>query len=305
MSLLLLGSVIAFLAFPGLAHRWCRRLIPSTWARLSTVSLIVGLAGLEVSLILIGVPSALNLFHVPELVLACRRLFGFPAPGGGLVGWSALALASVLPIALTVAWRRSAASAAGMQVDAWLGDHSARGSVTVVMLPTDSVVAYSVARPTPQVVVSRGLSDQLDPGEVEAVVRHELSHLEHRHPSLLIAVNAIEQVLPVLRRSTRSLRHALERWADEDAAASGPRARAAVHDALERVAASLAVDPAVAAFANVETVGDRLDALAEPSVAAFSVPIASRGATAAVLALLGLWMVQAFEVVSIIGSCLK
>lgn len=302
---MLLVSAIGFLALPGLARPWCRRLIPSTWARLSMVSLAGGLAGLEASLILIGVPSALKVFEVPDLVLACRRLFGAPAPGGSVVGWFALALAALVPFALTLAWRRSAAAAAGMQVDPWLGDHSTRGGVTVVMLPTDLMVAYSVARPTQQVVVSQGLSDRLAPGEVEAVVHHELSHLRHRHPSLLIAVNAIECVLPILRPSTISLRHALERWADEDAAASGPRARAAVHDALARVAASLAIEPAVAAFANVETIGDRLDALATRPVAPASpMPIASQVATAAVLVLLGLWMVQALEVVPILGSCL-
>ena len=170
MSLLLFGSAIGLLAFPRLARRWGRRMHPCDWARLSVLALIAGAAGLEVSLALIGLPTALKAFGVSGLVLACRRVFGELAPGGSVVGWSAAVSASLLPIAMTVAWRRAAAAAAGMHVESWLGEHSARGDVKVVLLPTDATIAYSVARPTRQVVLSQGLRDRLVPDHLEAVV---------------------------------------------------------------------------------------------------------------------------------------
>ena len=302
------GSAIGLLAFPRLARRWGRRMRPCDWARLSVLALIAGAAGLEVSLALIGLPTALKAFGVSGLVVACRRVFGELAPGGSIVGWSAAVSAALLPLATTVAWRRAAATAAGMQVESWLGEHKARGDVKVVLLPTDATIAYCVARPTQQVVLSQGLRDRLVPDHLEAVVRHELSHLRHRHATLLVAANAAVRVLPVLRPSTKSLRDAFERWADEDAAASGPRARAAVHDALARVAATLAVEPVVAAFANVDTLVDRLDALAAappvPSFAGwFSTHAALGGAAAVAAPALGAWVVEARMMASLVGFC--
>jgi hypothetical protein len=63
-----------------------------------------------------------------------------------------------------------------------------------------------------------------------------------------------------VRRSTDALRCALERWADEEAAAGARRGRESVRAALVRVIQATAT-PDVAAFVSLGTVVERLQAL--------------------------------------------
>lgn len=86
--------------------------------------------------------------------------------------------------------------------------------------------AHAVSRTITQrgrVIVSTAMLDLLDEEERAAVVAHERAHLRHAHGAF-VAVAAIAVALnPVLGPVRVDLRFALERWADEDAAATTSR----------------------------------------------------------------------------------
>jgi beta-lactamase regulating signal transducer with metallopeptidase domain len=54
--------------------------------------------------------------------------------------------------------------------------------------------------------------------ERRALLAHERSHLTHRHAWWVLAADLATAVNPLLGPTTRAIRHATERWADEDAA---------------------------------------------------------------------------------------
>ena len=149
------------------------------------------------------------------------------------------------------------------------------------------------------------LSDHLD-----AVLRHEAVHLTCGHHRYLLWAGALEHafaIVPFARRSTKALRAALERWADEWAAGAATSSRATVRSALVEVT-RVQVDPAVAAFSAAETLMERLDALGsdppQPSLlrrAALYLPCLAAG-TAVVVAL-GLWAGQARWVLAMAAHC--
>jgi Zn-dependent protease with chaperone function len=57
----------------------------------------------------------------------------------------------------------------------------------------------------------------LEPDERRALLAHEQAHLRHRHDRYLL-IGKLAAGLPVLTPLAAQQRHALERWADEDAA---------------------------------------------------------------------------------------
>jgi beta-lactamase regulating signal transducer with metallopeptidase domain len=77
----------------------------------------------------------------------------------------------------------------------------------------------------------------LRPDEVQVLLAHEHSHLRHRHAWWMMAARVCAAANPMLTGVVRAAGHAVERWADEDAArAVGDRrlvartlARAALH----------------------------------------------------------------------------
>jgi Zn-dependent protease with chaperone function len=91
---------------------------------------------------------------------------------------------------------------------------------------TEGVVLLDDARPdafaTPgrhgRIVVTSGLMDVLGPAERTALIAHERSHLRHRHAWWILTVDIAVAANPLLRRAARASTHAVERWADEDAA---------------------------------------------------------------------------------------
>ncbi|GAA1439138.1 M56 family metallopeptidase [Nocardiopsis tropica] len=70
------------------------------------------------------------------------------------------------------------------------------------------------------VLVSRGMMRMLSREELQVVFRHEHSHLRHGHHVYTVLGAFSAAVFPPLNSLHSSLRLALERWADEDAAAA-------------------------------------------------------------------------------------
>lgn len=308
MTLVLLGAAVVMLTLPAFGRLVGSRLDPAEWARLLAAMLLVGFAALELALVLLALPTVLAAAGVPELASACRRLLGELAPGGISVGWSAAVLAVVLPVRAAWGTRAARRVTGEMHVEEWFGRHEARDGVEVVVLPAPHVLAYSVHATPAQVVISDGLVDTLAPDELAAVLRHELAHLRHGHQRYLVLAAALEHAVPFATPSTRPLRAALERWADEHASGASPERRASLRAALLRVTDAMVGAPPVAAFTTAGTVLERAAALEQPRVASSCfrrvvayLTIASLAAT--VVAALVVWIAEAHMMLAMAGFC--
>jgi Zn-dependent protease with chaperone function len=304
MAPVLFIAAICLLGLPGAARRFGRRLDPAEWSRFSVAALAAGAVLLEISVLLYAAPTVLRAAGVPHLADLCERALGAVLPGGAVLGWPAAAMAILFPILTGVGAGRARRAQQRVQVEPWLGDHHRADGYDLIVLPTGQILAFSVGGPTPQIVISQGLVDTLSHEEVDAVVRHEAAHLEHRHQRLLLLASALEQGLPLarfLRRSTTALRTGLERWADETAAGASHFSRNVLRGALVGVCAA-AVHPAVAAF-SAEALVERLDALdSGPPRPSPSRRLVTYGPAlligVVVLGALGMWRVEAVHLVA-------
>lgn len=264
MGLLLLLSGLGLLALPAITWRPARQLAPDRFARLSAGALACGAAVVELATILHAGPTVLRAIGAPALASVCERMLGPLAPGGAWAGWMAAAAAVIMPVLAWVGTSRARAAARDIHLEPGIGQRAAFGDHELVVLPIDQPMAVSVAhRGSHQIIVSERLIRILSPLELDAVLRHEAAHLDHRHQRFLILAAALEHGLafiPTVRPSTGALRVALERWADEEAAGETAPTRDAVRSALLGVTWAL-VNPELAAFSAADTVLERLRAL--------------------------------------------
>ncbi len=91
-------------------------------------------------------------------------------------------------------------------------------SENLQVLDTPRPTAYAVPGRPGHIVVSVGMLRALPAPERRVLLAHERSHLERGHHRYLHAVELAAAAAPVLRCLKRQVRHATERWADEDAA---------------------------------------------------------------------------------------
>src|SRR5581483_4745475 len=242
MGLVLLLAGVTLLALPGAARRLGQRLQPAEWARLSLISLVVGAVAAEAALVLMAAPTALRAAGVHMLAAACERVLRPLTPGGPGTAWASTAAAILVPALAAVGAVRARRTQRHSHIEPWLGRHASRGDHDLVVLPTATPLAVAVGGAHPQIVISEGLEEALSPGELEAVLRHEAAHLTHSHHRYLLCAGAVDQAfgwIPFARRSTKVLRVALERWADEAAAGTAPGPRAEVRSALLEVTRAL------------------------------------------------------------------
>jgi len=170
---------------------------------------------------------------------------------------SLLAFTVIARIPLVAAHGHWAASAVGPKehVPAWIGvlaiaciaaiaanalrtlDNYRRGLGHALRLQlTNSGEIITVADPDPfayacrawpfrpgVIIVSDGLQQTLDANQRAAVLAHEHSHLRHQHNLYELVALFTSALNPLLRPIEREIRFSLERWADEDAAASQGR----------------------------------------------------------------------------------
>lgn len=109
------------------------------------------------------------------------------------------------------------------------------------------------------VVLSRGLRSTLERNELQVVIAHEQAHLRHQHHRYLAASAVCAATVPALRRLDANLRFAVERWADEDVAAT-VRDRRFVAHTIARVALPSRGSSAIPALSDVG-VAARVEAL--------------------------------------------
>ena len=139
--------------------------------------------------------------------------------------------------------------AAAVAAFTWIGQDAATGRAarrvvlfgdpgSLVVLDSDMPDAFTTPEATGRIVVTRGMLRALPADERAALLAHERSHLSHRHAWWATAADLAARANPTLVPTARTLRNAVERWADEDAAARlGDRrlvARALARAALAR-----------------------------------------------------------------------
>ena len=250
------------LVLPGLTRRLGRRLDPAEWSRLCLAALVAGAVVVEVAAVLYSLPVVFRSFGVTSLAEACERTFEVLLHGDADLGWFAVAIAACLPMVavrgLLGGRRLHATVRAGVP---GAERHVAPG-YDLVVVPTETPLAVAVDGREPLVVISQGVRARLSEPEFDAVVRHEAAHLKYRHQRYLLVAAALDglAIVPGLRRSLAALRAALERWADESAAAGPGGSRRAVRQALVGMTTA-SLGPAASQFSAADSVLERLDAL--------------------------------------------
>lgn len=209
-----LVATVAWLLSAGCAPTLARRLPPATATRLLTATATAVAGGGTALALLVALPWFAQL---PALVTlgpwsgsALRAALPVPGPVAVTLAVAALAAAAH---ATTRAVRRTLAMIAVRRACADL-PHTDRLSV----LGSDRPEAFSTPPPAGRIILSSGLIERLAPAELRVVLAHEGSHLQHGHAWYVFTADLAAAANPLLRPIARSVRHTVERWADEDAA---------------------------------------------------------------------------------------
>lgn len=143
----------------------------------------------------------------------------------------------------------------------------------LVVTPRASTGAYALPGRPGRIVVSQPLLSELSAGQRRALLAHERAHLEYGHHWHLAVVTITTAVNPLLFGLRRATEQAVERWADEEAAAEVGDRRL-VASTLEAAAVFLGPRPSLALAAAANTVPARVAALLAPPPQRRSVPMA-------------------------------
>jgi Zn-dependent protease with chaperone function len=156
--------------------------------------------------------------------------------------WSTQKLHATDPIPVAVAIMctvlvTAAAASLGYDTGRRLrGVRAVRAAVRLHTGPGDVIVvdderpdAFATPGRHGRIVVTSGLMNALTPPEQRVILAHERSHLRHRHSSWLAVMHAVTGANPLLRRTAHAIGRAVERWADEDAAAAVGDRRLVAH----------------------------------------------------------------------------
>ena len=133
---------------------------------------------------------------------------------------------------------------------------------SLVVLDNERPDAFATPGASGRIVVTTALLRALTAQERRALFAHENSHLAHRHAWWLLAAELAVATNPMLGPTVRAIEHAVERWADEDAAQAVTDrllvARTLARTALLIRAAPPAREALAATGGNVQRRGDEL-----------------------------------------------
>lgn len=96
----LVSLAVVLLSAPTVAVRFTRGVHPQDWTRWSLAALVVGAVAAEAALVLCSLPTVLRALGAHALLAACARMTGSLMPGGPVVGWSVLSVATLGPVAV-------------------------------------------------------------------------------------------------------------------------------------------------------------------------------------------------------------
>ncbi|NUP46414.1 MAG: M56 family metallopeptidase, partial [Catenulispora sp.] len=219
----------------------------AVWLLTGTAVVLAGATAVALGLLaataVIRIPLVASLGHWSQGVL------GRDDPAGTA---TAVAAGLVLGV-LTLLAGRFAAGRGRALVDAFRHARSLPGTGDVVVSGDDGADAYALPGRPGRIVVTAGMLDALDADGRAALLAHERAHLDGRHYVFTSASRLAAAANPLLRPLAVQVEFAVERWADEQAAAAlGDRtlvartiATAAVtakrHRAHRRIAAALGI----------------------------------------------------------------
>jgi beta-lactamase regulating signal transducer with metallopeptidase domain len=258
------GALLAVVLFAVTAPRLGRHLPPALATRLLVPAMLVMAAATVFSL---GLPAATLLVQLPPVAAmgpwSAIRLDAYnPVPDVlAAIGLVLLIAAAVHVLVKTVRRVRSL-------IAIYRTYHGVRSAGSVIVIDSDRVDAFATPAPAGRVVVTSALLRALSPAERRAVLAHERSHLAHRHVWWALTADLAAAVNPLLRPTATTIGHAIERWADEDAATViGDRqlvARTIARSALLRHDAHTAADNTLLPAATGADVPQRVLALLAP-----------------------------------------
>lgn len=241
-ALLALGVVL--LALPGVRRLPPDRLPLQEWVPVATVSLLLGLLSVETALALIALPTLAHASGAAAIADSCHDVLAPLPTTPTVLGWLGGVAAAAVAIRFMAATRVARLRARDARAEPWLGRHHELGEYDLVVLPSEAPLAFGAPGVPPQVLLSEGLVERVPPDALDAIVRHEAAHhrLSHdRYLGLLVGVERTLGLLPPVRRSSTTIRDALEVWADQAASRD-----AATRRSLRRALVALAgAHPAV------------------------------------------------------------
>lgn len=261
-----LGIGFALMALPGGLRRLGRRIDPSRWAFACLVALVAGAATIGGTLMVVALPVVLDAVGEAAAAEECRQMFDITLPATPTAGWVALGVSTWLVTCGRRHWRRATRTQRATVVEPGIGEHRNLGRHELVVLPCAEMLAFSAPGHPGQVLISQGLTRQLDAAALDVIIHHEVAHLDARHALWLRAAASLDAMfaaLPTVASSISSLRLALERWADEVAVRAGNGNRTRVSEALLHVT-EMRLGADVAGFSSAETLAERVTALRHP-----------------------------------------
>jgi Zn-dependent protease with chaperone function len=251
---LLVATVLAATA-PAAGHKLPPR--TATWI-LTSAALLAAIAWVTV-LAMIGFTLIGQIPEVAEEGRWSPRVLAADTPVDWPVAAACILAVLVIAVVLTVAsWRR-----VRLMVQAWrqCRDLPTAGDLSILDDPVPT--AFALPGAPSRIVVSSGMLQALTADERRALLAHERAHLRRRHHLFLLALQLAASVNPILRPLARAGALTLERWADEEAAATVADRRL-VARALARAALAAKRVPAAAMAATGGPVPQRVKALLGP-----------------------------------------
>ena len=248
----------------GASAPWLgRRLPPATAVRLLTAAMLVAalstgfVLAAAGALVLAQIPLVATLGHWSTHVVGA----GDPVPLA-LGGLAALTVCGLLLAAL----RRAAVTGRDLVRAAVTCRRLGPSVAGLIVVDDDEPDAYALPGIGGRVVVSTAMLRALPADERRVLLAHEAAHLTGRHHLWVQAAELAAAANPLLRPGARTVRAAVERWADEVAAAEvGDRtlaARALARAGLARATARPEVPKSRMALAGADSgVADRARAL--------------------------------------------
>jgi hypothetical protein len=210
-------------------------------------SAVLGMLALSA---LVRIPAVATLAHLSRPAIASGPVsLPVAIAAGGLFATAAVAAGGAV-------WRRSRAIVAAHRHAS-----SLPGAGQVVVTEDAAADAYTVPGWPCRIVITQGMLHALSAGEREVLLAHERSHAQRSHYLFTSAARLAAAANPLLRPVAAQVGYAVERWADEQAAAqAGDRplaARAIAHAALATSAAPPRRRSAMAALGLITQEGKR------------------------------------------------
>jgi beta-lactamase regulating signal transducer with metallopeptidase domain len=216
--------VIATMALPlvvscllcGTGSRLGRSVPPATAVRLLTAAAV--LTALSTGFVL-SVAAFLVVAQVPDVAALGGWSVPSLATGGPIQLLVGLTCGVLVLLLLMAATRRLILTGRDLARAAVVCHRLGPGTNGLIIVEDDQPDAYALPGLTGRVVISTAMLRALPACERRVVLAHEASHLRHRHHLYALLVDLGAAANPLMRPLATGVHDAIERWADEDAAA--------------------------------------------------------------------------------------